>query len=72
MFARSDKPSRWMAEALRLAVAIPEVKRLIRSLDLEDIRRLRQDVLASLETGQARKTVERFRRKHMKRAALGS
>jgi phosphoenolpyruvate-protein phosphotransferase (PTS system enzyme I) len=53
------------------AVAIPEVKRLIRSLELEDIRQLRQDVLASLEAGQARKVIDRFRRKHMKGLARG-
>ncbi|MBN1866921.1 phosphoenolpyruvate--protein phosphotransferase [Candidatus Sumerlaeota bacterium] len=48
------------------AVAIPWVKRLIRSLTLEDVRKLRQDILETLRLGQAGAVVKRFRRKHLR------
>jgi phosphotransferase system enzyme I (PtsI) len=45
-------------------VAVPEVKRLIRSLTLEEVRKFRQDILADLETGDPGKVLAQFRRKH--------
>ena len=52
----------------RSAVAIPEVKRRIRSLSLEDVRKLRQDVISHMNDGHVRVVLERFRRKHLKRS----
>ena len=48
------------------AVAIPEVKRVIRSLTLDEVRKLRQDVLVGLDKGRAEKVLARFRKKHLK------
>ena len=50
------------------AVAIPEVKRLIRSLTLEDVRKMRQDALSHMNDGQVHTALKRFRRKHLKRS----
>jgi phosphotransferase system enzyme I (PtsI) len=44
--------------------AIPEVKRLIRSLNLDDMRNLRSDILSHLSSGQARSILDRFLRAH--------
>ncbi|MFP4380137.1 MAG: phosphoenolpyruvate--protein phosphotransferase [Candidatus Sumerlaeia bacterium] len=47
------------------SVAILEVKRVIRSIELEDVRRLRQDVLSKLNTDEAAKAMRKFRKKHI-------
>jgi len=48
-------------------MAIPEVKRLIRSLTLDEIHQFRQDVLTSLGTEKTPAVLSRFRRKCAKR-----
>ncbi|NQU44612.1 phosphoenolpyruvate--protein phosphotransferase, partial [bacterium] len=49
-------------------VTIPEVKKVIRSLTLAEVRKLRQDIMANLNTGQAARILEQFRRKHARSA----
>lgn len=48
------------------AVVVPEVKRVIRSLTLDDVRKLRQQVLANLETDKAAEILAEFRARYVR------
>ena len=47
------------------SVAVLQLKRVIRSITLDDVRSFRQAILSHLQTGQAGKILNRFRGKHM-------
>jgi phosphotransferase system enzyme I (PtsI) len=47
------------------SVAVLQLKRVIRSITLDDVRSFRQAILSHLQTGQAGKILNRFRRKHV-------
>lgn len=49
------------------AVAVPEVKQFLRAVQLDELNRLRDNIFAGLADGGATKTLERFRRKVLKR-----
>jgi len=47
------------------SVAVLQLKRVIRSITLDDVRSFRQAILSHLQTGQAGKILNRFRQKHV-------